>query len=154
LLRLKEIDDPLMVGKYFFKPTGKTPDLKDCKFNASSSKYTLIEFWASWCKPCRENNPGWNSILDKYQNKGFQILGISLDDNLYRWKKAIEEDKLGKWTHVSDLAGGFNGYNGLKYKIEVIPFNVLIDSTGKIIYRDVKPSVLSKLLDSIDNHLQ
>lgn len=148
-LRLKEIDDPLLIGKYFFNPKGKTPDLIDFKYNVSSSRFTLVEFWASWCVPCREDNPQWNLILNKYHNKGFNVLGISIDENLGRWRDAIKMDSLQNWTHVSDLAGGFKGYNGLNYKLAFVPTNVLLDSTGKIIYKNLKPFQIEKKLDSL-----
>lgn len=99
--------------------------------------------------PCREDNPQWNLILNKYHNKGFNVLGISIDENLGRWRDAIKMDNVQNWTHVSDLAGGFKGYNGLNYKLAFVPTNVLLDSTGKIIYKNLKPFQIEKKLDSL-----
>jgi thiol-disulfide isomerase/thioredoxin len=149
LLRLKEIDDPLVIGKHFINPQGKTPEMKEFSFNASSNKYTLVEFWASWCLPCRQKNPALSLILDEYQNKGFQILGVSLDGNLKNWRNAIKQENLEKWIHVSDLPAGNNltGRNALKYKIESIPTNVLIDSNGMIVAKNIFKEDLMKFLN-------
>lgn len=149
LLKLKDSKEVLNVGKTFVLPSGKTPDLNELKYNPTDYKYTLVEFWASWCEPCRADNPKWNLISGKYSNKGFQILGISLDQDLNNWKKAITDDHLEKWLHVSDLANGnsFSGTNALMYGIDYIPFNVLIDSTGKIVKRKIQPEELEEFLN-------
>jgi alkyl hydroperoxide reductase subunit AhpC len=92
------------------------------------------------------NNPIWNNLLKKYKVLGFQIIGISLDDSILRWRKAIKDDKLEEWLHVSDLELGYYGKNALKYGIESIPYNVLIDSTGKILKKKITPEKLEELL--------
>jgi len=114
----------------------------------SDSKYTLVEFWASWCGPCRENNLKWNNLLHTKSHALFRILGVSIDEDLNDWKNAIREDKLTDWAHISDLHGGFKGINALKYGINYVPFNILVDSTGKILKREVSVEELQTYLDN------
>lgn len=146
LLKLKDAKEVLKEGSVFEFPDGKTPELKLFKYNLKKYKYTLVEFWASWCRPCRENNPKWNYLLKKYKGSGFQIMGISLDNSVLRWKKAIKDDNLEEWLHVSDLELGYNGKNALKYGIDYIPYNVLIDSNGKILKKKITPEQLEEIL--------
>ncbi|MFB6257237.1 MAG: peroxiredoxin family protein [Flavobacteriales bacterium] len=100
--------------------------------------FVLIEFWASWCQPCRKESPNLVKAYEKYHNatleggKGLRILSVSLDKNVKRWKKAIEEDGL-KWdTHVSSLKG-WKGEVVQKYGVEAIPRNFLVNPDGKIV---------------------
>jgi thiol-disulfide isomerase/thioredoxin len=148
-LKLNGISYSLKEGELFPMPEGKTPDLKRLEFNPSDYQYTLIEFWASWCGPCRVNNPEWNEILGAYKEKGFQILGVSIDSGLENWKKAIVNDKLDDWLHISDLGSGFTGANALKYAIEAIPFNILINSEGRIVKKNIDPAELATILTKI-----
>lgn len=146
LLKLKNTKDILNEGSIFPYPVGKTPDMELLKYKFSDYKYTLVEFWASWCRPCRADNPKWNDILTKYKDSGFQILGISIDESLADWRTAIRNDKLINWLHVSDLHGAFNGVNALQYGIHEVPFNVLIDSTGKILKKEITAQELESIL--------
>jgi len=130
-------------------PTGTTPNLDSFQFNLANYKYVLVEFWASWCMPCRVSNPEWNQLQNHYGSKGFQILGVSLDRQLADWQKAIKEDKLGSWLHVSALDGSFSSINALKYGIESIPFNMLVDHDGHIISENIKPEELNHFLETI-----
>lgn len=95
------------------------------------NKITMIDFWASWCGPCRRFNPTLTKIYDKYKDKGFGILGVSLDRDKESWIKAIGDDKL-VWLHVSDLKY-WDSEAGRLYNINAIPASVLVDSEGKII---------------------
>lgn len=140
------ITELFKLGSYFSKPSGQTPEQQDLAFKPSDYKYTLIEFWASWCGPCRSKNPKLNHILSTFQNKGFQILGVSLDNYLTPWIKAIKKDDLNKWLHVSDLNGSFTCPNALKYGIKYIPTNFLIDSKGFIINKNIEPNELNIFL--------
>lgn len=110
-------------------------------------KYVLIDFWASWCRPCREENPNVVRLYNKFKTKGFDIFSVSLDDNRDAWTKAINDDKL-LWTHVSDLAK-WNSSVVKDYNIEAIPFTVLIDKDGKIIGKNLRGNELEKKLEEI-----
>lgn len=109
------------------------------------NKYVLVDFWASWCKPCREENPNLLRIYEKYKSKGFTILSVSLDDKKENWLKAIQNDQLQNWTHVSDLKG-WNNEVALLFGISLIPSNFLLDSSGKIIARDLRSENLERTM--------
>ncbi len=110
-------------------------------------RYLLIDFWASWCGPCREENPNLVEAYETYKNKGFEILGVSLDNNREKWLQAIEEDQL-TWHHVSDLKGWKNEASD-KYGVIAIPSNVLIDPGGTIIARNLRGEELQAKLKEI-----
>ena len=107
-------------------------------------KYVLVDFWASWCRPCRAENPAVVKAYNKFKSKNFTILGVSLDQEKAAWVKAIENDKL-TWNQVSDLQQWNNAVAQL-YRIQSIPGNLLIDPNGKIIARDLRGSQLEKKL--------
>lgn len=108
---------------------------------------TLLEFWASWCGPCREANPALVKTYEKFTGKGFKILGVSLDDNRKSWLKAIKDDKL-RWTHISDLKFWKNSVAVL-YHIDGIPSNILIDEAGKVIGRNLNDKQLNEQLTQL-----
>ncbi|MFI5221297.1 MAG: thioredoxin-like domain-containing protein [Bacteroidia bacterium] len=110
-------------------------------------KFVLVDFWASWCKPCREENPNLVKAFTKYRNKGFEIFSVSLDENRDAWQKAINDDRL-LWTHVSDLSKWNSAVVGM-YKIESIPSNVLIDRDGKILAKNLRGEELEKKLGEV-----
>ena len=112
------------------------------KISKLRGKYTLIEFWASWCLPCRESNKYWVQFYEEYKSKGLQIIGISLDNNKYKWTDAIRKDKL-IWENLSELNGRENTA-ALIYNVNGIPDNILIGPNGKIIARDLQNPVLIK----------
>jgi peroxiredoxin len=107
----------------------------------------LVDFWASWCSPCRAENPNLVKAFQAYNKKGFNILGCSFDQNREKWLKAIKDDKL-TWTHVSDLKGWANAAGKL-YGVNSIPANVLLDKDQVIIGRNLRGEELMKKLEEI-----
>ncbi|NML22915.1 AhpC/TSA family protein [Pseudoflavitalea sp. G-6-1-2] len=124
-------------------------DGKPVKLSDFKGKYVLIDFWASWCGPCRGENPNVVKAYNDYKDKNFTILGISLDSKKENWLKAIEDDKL-TWTHVSDLKF-WNNEVAVQYGIRGIPANLLLDKDGKIIGKDLRGEELQKKLAEILN---
>lgn len=120
---------------------------KKIKLSGIRGKYVLLEFWASWCGPCREENPALVKTYQLYKNKGFAILGVSLDDNKHNWLTAIQNDGL-PWENVSDLNGDKNRA-ALIYGISGIPDNFLIDGKGTIIARGLRGQALQKKLEEL-----
>lgn len=110
-------------------------------------KYVLIDFWASWCGPCRRENPNVVRVYNMYKDKGFEILGVSLDRSRAPWEKAIEKDGL-TWLHVSAL-NYFNGPAAKTYGVNAIPHTVLIDPDGKIVAKNLRGKSLADKLAQI-----
>ena len=109
--------------------------------------YLLVDFWASWCPYCRIENPNLVKMYDKYHDKGFDIVGVSLDSSKDQWVKAIEDDKL-TWHHVSDLLRWDNAAAAL-YVVRAIPSNVLIDPNGIIIAKNLTGKDLALKLEEL-----
>ena len=131
--------------------TQNDPDGKPISLSNFRGKYLLIDFWASWCAPCRAENPNVVKAYAKYHEKGFEILGVSLDNEKGRdnWLNAIKKDGLA-WTQVSDLKY-WNNEVARKYGISSIPQNFLLDPTGKIVGKNLRGEALSKKLEEIFN---
>jgi peroxiredoxin len=110
-------------------------------------KYVLIDFWASWCGPCRRENPNVKKVYDKYHSKGFEILGVALDKTQAAWVTAIEQDQL-NWKHVSDLKYWQSSVVPA-YQVQAIPLTFLIDKEGKIIAKNLRGQALEDKLEEI-----
>ncbi|MGF6925593.1 peroxiredoxin [Chitinophaga sp. W2I13] len=124
-------------------------DGKIVKLSDYAGKYVLLDFWASWCGPCRAENPNVLKAYNTFNKKGLEILSVSLDENRAAWLKAVKADKL-PWLQVSDLKGWKNEA-GSKYMIQSIPENFLIDPSGKIIAKSLRGEQLYKELEKIFN---
>ncbi|WP_185955303.1 TlpA disulfide reductase family protein [Solitalea koreensis] len=135
------------VGQKAPELKGKNPEGKDISLSEIKGKLTIIDFWASWCGPCRAENPNVVRIYNKYHDKGLNILGVSLDKNATEWKKAIADDQL-NWNHVSDLMF-WDSQLAKAYKVEAIPHTVLIDENGVIIANNLRGEELEKKIAAI-----
>lgn len=119
-------------GSNFLKIEGQGPNGDSVRFKDIKAKYILVEFWASWCPPCRQFNPGLVKLYQNFKPKGFEVLSISLDHDATKWRNAIAKDGMSWPYHISDL-GGWDSHWAVKFGIESIPDNFLVDSTGKLV---------------------
>lgn len=117
------------------------------KLSSFKGKYVLVDFWAKWCGPCRQENPNVVRAFNKYKDKGFTVFGVSLDRSKEDWLQAIRKDGL-TWTHVSDLKY-WNSEAAKTYNITGIPFSLLLDKNGVIIAKNLRGAALDKKLEEI-----
>jgi peroxiredoxin len=117
---------------------------KPVSLSSFKGKYVLVDFWASWCKPCRMENPNVLAAYERFKAKNFTILGVSLDRSREAWIKAIEDDRL-IWSQVSDLQF-WNNAVAQQYRIQQIPQNILIDPNGKIVGKNLRGTELDSRL--------
>ena len=142
-----------------FLAEGKmAPDFLDTKLDGNTlklsdlrGKVVLLDFWASWCGPCRKENPNVVKMYEKYNKDGFTVMSVSFDQDKGKWKNAIEADHLIWPNHVSDLKG-WSSATGKIYQITSIPFTVLIDQEGKIIKTNLRGEALEQELLRIFGH--
>ncbi len=137
-------------GKQFTELTAKTPTGEDISLSSyigGNNKYTLVDFWASWCPPCRAEMPELVKIYSEYKAKGFEVVGVSLDDKNENWQKAIDDFKI-TWPQMSDLKRWGSDLSN-QYNIGGIPHMILIDGEGKIIKRGIGTKELRTELETL-----
>lgn len=127
--------------------TQDNPEGNPVSLASLKGKYVLIDFWASWCGPCRAENPNVVKAYKKFKDKDFEILGVSLDDKKDAWVKAIKQDGL-PWLQVSDL-NGWNNAVAVQYFIRGVPQNLLLDPDGIILAKNLRGEALQKKLAEI-----
>ncbi len=130
-------------------PDFRLPDIngKEISLSSFKGKYVLVDFWASWCAPCRGENPNVVAAYNRFKSKNFTILGVSLDQKKEAWEEAIKHDGLA-WSHVSDLKFWESSVVPL-YGIEGIPYNVLVDPDGKVIGESLRGPALEQKLQEV-----
>lgn len=132
--------------------SAETPEGNELSLNEVLGEVTLVDFWASWCKPCRVENPNIVDVYKKYHDKGFNIIQVSLDrpGQKDKWVQAIEEDKIGEWNHVSNLMF-WQDPIAAKYGVRAIPAAFLLDSEGNIIAKNLRGEELEEKVAEVLN---
>ncbi len=130
--------------------SGPNPDGKTISLDDLRGKLVLVDFWAAWCVPCRAENPNVVSVYQKYKDRGFTVLGVSLDTDAEKWKSAIREDGL-VWDQVSHLMR-FQDPIAMEYNIKAIPASFLVDENGVIVARNLRgPELEEKVSEILEN---
>jgi peroxiredoxin len=142
-----KIMEQTSIGKLAPEIALPNPQGQIVKLSSLRGKYVLVDFWAKWCGPCRRENPTVVKAYNKFKDKGFTVLGVSLDRTREDWIQAIAEDGL-TWTHVSDLKY-FNSQAAADYNINAIPFSILLDPSGVIIAKNLRGPALEKKLAEV-----
>ena len=145
---IKEKEKLISTGSFAPEIALPTPKGDTIRLSSTRGKIVLLDFWAAWCKPCRDENPNLVANYKKYHDMGFEIFQVSLDQTRDQWLKGIEDDKLGEWIHVSDLQY-WNSVVVPAFYIEGIPTSFLLDKEGKIIARNLRGEDLSNKLKEI-----
>lgn len=147
LQTIYDAEKTLMPGELSPEINMRQPNGDSLSLSSLRGKVVLIDFWASWCGPCRKENPFNKKLYSDFKPRGFEIYGVSLDDDPNRWKAAIKSDSL-TWRHVSDLAGWGSSAARL-YKVGSIPDTYLLDKEGRIIAKGLRGEALRKKLEEI-----
>lgn len=144
-----EVTAPVQSGSSTMAPNfeGKSPDGKIISLKESMGKVTIIDFWASWCQPCRVENPSVVAMYNELHSKGLNIIGVSLDENVEKWKKAIADDKI-TWNQVSNLKG-WKDPIAVQYNITQIPATIILDASGKVVAKDLRGAALKAKVEEL-----
>lgn len=142
------VSNPIEVGAMAPELEGVTPDGKTIKLSDLRGKYVLVDFWASWCRPCRGENPNVVAAYNKYKGKKFDVFSVSLDRNADSWKAAIEADGLIWKNHICTFQH-WNCPQAKKYRVSSIPFSVLVGPDGKIVAISLRGQALQSKLSEI-----
>lgn len=143
----QEVNSKPSIGDMAPEITMNDENGKSFSLSELKGKYVLVDFWASWCAPCRAENPNVVAAFQKYKGKNFTVLGVSLDKDKNEWLKAIKADNL-QWKQISDLKY-WNSASVELYGFDGIPYNVLIDPTGKIIATELREQALDNKLAEV-----
>jgi len=141
------VQGPVGVGSVAPDFSAPTPDGKTVSLKQSLGKVTIVDFWASWCKPCREENPNVVALYNELHAKGLNIVGVSLDKEAAPWKEAIAKDKLA-WNQVSNLKW-WKEPIALAYGVESIPATFILDASGKIVAKDLRGAELKAKVNEL-----
>jgi peroxiredoxin len=140
----------LAVGSVAPDFTVKTPDDKPISLSEFRGRYVLVDFWASWCRPCRIQNPALVLLYQKFKGPRFEIFGVSLDQRQESWVQAIQTDGL-TWKHGSDL-GYWNSAPAKLYEVSSIPYSLILDPEGKIVAKNLHGTELEAKLAELLGH--
>jgi len=133
--------------------TLKTPAGEDLRLSSLRGQYVLVDFWASWCMPCRASIPHLKEVYDSYHKDGLEIVSVSIDDKTVAWKRAIEQEQM-PWKQALDTYTGDNNFADVtgSYGIGAIPYTLLLDKEGKVIGINPEPHALDKQLKKLFGH--
>jgi peroxiredoxin len=145
--KLAQYKNVVTVGQAAPEISLNNPEGKPVSLSSLRGKYVLIDFWASWCGPCRQENPNVVRMYNRFKGKNFEIFGVSLDKNKDKWVEAIQKDQL-SWVHVSDLQY-WQSAGAQAYGVQSIPATFLIDPSGKVIAKNLRGKALEDRLTEI-----
>lgn len=142
-----ETASKIHLGAILPEIAGKDTSGNSYDYDFSNKKLVLIDLWASWCTPCRIANPELKKLHEKYKNKGFDIISVSMDQNISRWKNAINEDAL-PWTNICEEVRPSKSTNYERFNTKALPLNYLVNNEGKIIARNLDAYSIEKMLQN------